>query len=160
MVQGWQAGSFKSNLTLEDLDNDLKRPEEDLESDLKRHEKDLKGPGNDLKRPENDLIRHEEDLEGPHRKANLRTQVLRVSLGGRAVFPQPGLRIDRTASNGWQNDQNDINFLNFWTRRLNHVHQLFNFINISTRTCLVLSPITLAATGRYRCEVLGDRSYC
>jgi len=47
-------------------------------------------------------------------------QVLRVSLGGRAVFPQPGLRIDRTASNG---------------------------------TCLVLSPITLAATGRYRCEV-------
>ena len=116
---------------------------------------------------ENDLKRHEEDLEGPHgKKANLRTtevmktQVLRVSLGGRAVFPQPGLRIDRTASNGWQNDQNDINFLNFWTRRLNHVHQLFNFINISTRTCLVLSPITLAATGRYRCEVLGDRSYC
>jgi len=47
-------------------------------------------------------------------------QVLRVSVGGRAVFPQPGLRIDRASSNG---------------------------------TCLVLSPVTLAATGRYRCEV-------
>ena len=116
MVQGWQAGSFKSNLTLEDLDNDLKRPEEDLESDLKRHEKDLKGPGNDLKRPENDLIRHEEDLEGPHRKANLRTQVLRVSLGGRAVFPQPGLRIDRTASNGWQKNHRIFNFCHLTKR--------------------------------------------
>ena len=88
------------------------RPEEDLENDLKRREEDL----------ENDLKRREEDLKGPRRIANLRTtkvmktQVLRVSLGGRAVFPQPGLRIDRTASNGWQND-----------------HRLFNFCHLTKR---------------------------
>ena len=31
--------------------------------------------------------------------------------------------------------------------------------NLHWRTCLVLSPVTLAATGRYRCEVLDSTSF-
>ena len=140
-------------------------------------------PENDLKRLEeegleNDLKRHEEDLEGPRRKTNknhentgspseswwtssfsaARTQDWQDSKQRVAKW-SPIIQL--LSSHQTLNVlKSNINFLNFWTRRLNHVHQLLNFINISTRTCLVLSPITLAATGRYRCEVLGDRSYC